>query len=95
MDMKDSASVLVAVSQLNADLYESVPDIIDTNGPLVEFVATGDECAVNFVGITIFNSEDDTRQVENEETGEREPILGYLKKMVNQVACDLTAIELK
>jgi len=86
---------LQSVLEINRQLYECIPQFIEENGPLVEFVSIGEDCAVNFMGISIFDSAVDEREWKDEENGEREPIGPYLKRRVYEVAGELVKIELK
>jgi hypothetical protein len=82
-----SEEVLSVVLELNHNMFE----INDEENYWFEFTSTGDVDAVDFLGIQLWNSEDDPRKVVRElrvnEPGEDyEPLDIYLRREVRELA---------
>ena len=85
--------VVDLIEKLNYELYSIDEDLVINNGICFEYVSSGTVDIINFLGITIWNSEDDDRIFCNV-INKYEPLDEYVRRKTNELLNRISNIHL-
>lgn len=91
MNREEALYMMDIVSDMNTDLYEAMNSHIGQNGthddyeyPTVEIDSNGDIHMISFMGIMLWNSEEDEREFIDAKN-DYEPLKPFLNKKINEL----------
>jgi hypothetical protein len=65
----------------------------ESHNYLLEFLSNGDACCIEFLGIQIWNSEDDEREYDDDKDCHKETIDSFIQTKILRIIHDLALIE--